>query len=65
MPIGQVNLHSATTEQLLERLAWFYTTAKQMTFFDADGYQTQNIEFDKSLTRMHTIADELCAKVQL
>jgi hypothetical protein len=38
MPIGQVNLHRATTEQLFERLAWFYTTAKQMTFFDADGY---------------------------
>ncbi len=38
MHIGQVNLHSATTEQLFERLAWFYTTAKQMTFFYANGY---------------------------
>jgi hypothetical protein len=38
MPIGQVNHHSATTEQLFERLGWFYTTAKQMTSFNADGY---------------------------
>ena len=38
MPMGQVNLHSVTTEDFFERLVWFYTTAKQMTFFDADGY---------------------------
>ncbi len=45
MPIGQVNLHSATTEELSERLAWFYTTAKQMTFLSADGYphKTSNL----------------------
>jgi hypothetical protein len=30
MPIGQINLHSATTEELFERLAWFYATAKQV-----------------------------------
>ena len=39
MPNGQVNLHSATTEELFQRLSWFYTTAKQMTFFYADGHQ--------------------------
>ncbi len=37
MPIGQVNLHSATTEELFEQLAWFYTADKQITHFDADG----------------------------
>jgi hypothetical protein len=47
MPIGQVDLHSATTEELSERLAssWFYTTAKQITLFDADGHphKTSNL----------------------
>ncbi len=38
MPVGQVKLHSAKNEQLFELLAWFFTTAKQKTFFDADGY---------------------------
>ncbi len=56
MPIGQVNLHSATTEALIKRLAWFYTTAKQIMLF------AQNIEFDSSLA---SNPDELCAKIQL
>jgi hypothetical protein len=45
MPIGQVNLHSATTEKLFERLAWFYATAKQTTLFSADGHphKTSNL----------------------
>ncbi len=42
MPMGQVNLHSATREELFERLAWFYATVNQITLFDADGYQHKN-----------------------
>ncbi len=38
MPIRQFDLHSTTTEQLIKLLAWFFATAKQMTFFYADGY---------------------------
>ncbi len=34
--IGQVNFYSATTEELFERLAWFYATVKQITLFYAD-----------------------------
>ena len=73
MPIGQVNFHSAKTEEVFERLAWFFTTAKQMTFFDADGYPhkiSNLIHLSRGcipfpLARMYTIPEELCAKVQL
>jgi hypothetical protein len=37
MPLRQVNLHSATTEELFERLAWFYATAHQVQIYDAEG----------------------------
>ena len=37
MPLRQVNLHSATTEELFERLAWFYATAQQAQIYDAEG----------------------------
>ncbi len=45
MPIGQVDLHSATTEEFFERLACFYTTAKHITLFYADGHphKTSNL----------------------
>ena len=33
----QVNLHSTTTEELFERLAWFYATAHQVQIYDAEG----------------------------
>jgi hypothetical protein len=45
MPIGQVNLHSATKEEFFERLAWFYTTTKQITLFDADGHLHKTSNF--------------------
>ena len=38
MPLRQVNLHSATTEELFERLAWFYATAQQAQIYDAEGH---------------------------
>ena len=38
MPIIQVNLNSATTEELFERLAWFYATAHQVQIYDEEGY---------------------------
>ncbi len=47
------------------RLSWFYTTAKQMTFFLYRWIPAQNIKCDSSLTRMHSHPTELCAKVQL
>ena len=37
MPLIQVNLNSATTEELFERLAWFYATAHQVQIYDAEG----------------------------
>ena len=37
MPLRQVNLYSATTEELFERLAWFYTTVNQVQVYDAEG----------------------------
>ncbi len=39
MPIGQVDLDNVTTEEIFERLTWFYATVKQITLFDADGRQ--------------------------
>ena len=38
MPLIQVNLNSATTEELFERLAWFYATAHQVQIYDAEGH---------------------------
>ena len=38
MPLRQVNLHSATPEELFERLAWFYATAQQAQIYDAEGH---------------------------
>ena len=37
MPLIQVNLNSATTEELFERLAWFYATVNQLQIYDAEG----------------------------
>ena len=37
MTLIQVNLNSATTEELFERLAWFYATANQVQICDAEG----------------------------
>ena len=37
MPLRQVNLYSATPEELFERLAWFYATANQVQIYDAEG----------------------------
>ena len=38
MPLIQVNLHSATTEELFERQAWFYATVNQAQTYDAEGH---------------------------
>ena len=37
MQLRQVNLYSATTEDLFERLAWFYATVNQVQFYDEEG----------------------------
>ena len=37
MTFIQVNLNSATTEELFELLAWFYDTANQVQICDAEG----------------------------
>ena len=37
MTLIQVNFNSATTEELFERLAWFYATANQVQIYDAEG----------------------------
>ena len=38
MPLRQVNLNSVTTEELFERLAWFYATVNQVQIYDAEGH---------------------------
>ena len=38
MPLIQVNLNSAATEELFKRLAWFYATAHQVQIYDAEGH---------------------------
>ena len=39
MPLRQVNIYSATTEELFERLDWFYTsTVNQVQVYDAEGH---------------------------
>ena len=50
MPLRQVNLHSATTEELFERLAWFYATANQVQIYDAEG-QSHSLSTLVSLSR--------------
>ena len=37
LPLRQVNLYSTTSEELFERLAWFYTTVNQVQVYDAEG----------------------------
>ena len=37
MPLRQVNLYSATTEELSDRLAWFYATVNQVQVYDVEG----------------------------
>jgi hypothetical protein len=37
IPLSQVNLSSATTEELFERIAWFPITAKHTIVYDATG----------------------------
>ena len=37
MQLRQVNLYSTTTEELFERLAWFYATVNQVQIYDAEG----------------------------
>ena len=36
MLLRQVNLYSATTEELFERLAWFYATVNQVQVYDTE-----------------------------
>ena len=38
MPLIQVNLNSATTEELFECTAWFYATVNQVQIYDAEGH---------------------------
>ena len=38
MPLIQVNLNRATTEELFERLAWLYTTVNQVQRYDVEGH---------------------------
>ena len=37
MPLRQVNLNSATTEEQFERLTWFYATVNQVQIYDVEG----------------------------
>ena len=60
MTLIQVNLNSATTEELFERLAWFFATANQVQICDAEGQSHSRIISSFPLARKDSIPTAFC-----